>query len=67
MTTQTTGAPSAMAGNEREAAARGASLRDVAAAALLGLGLVGLAGFAGADALHAAAHDTRHATGFPCH
>ena len=37
------------------------------AAALLGLGLVYLAGFAHADALHDNAHDARHAANFPCH
>ena len=37
------------------------------AAALLGLGLVYVAGFADADALHDNAHDTRHAANFPCH
>lgn len=62
MTTQTAGALGA-----HKDMARGATLRDAAVAALLGLGLVWLAGFASADALHAAAHDTRHSTGFPCH
>ncbi len=33
----------------------------------LGLGLVAGIGFAGADTMHNAAHDTRHAVGFPCH
>jgi cobalt transporter subunit CbtB len=36
-------------------------------AALLGLALIYLAGFAHADALHDGAHDTRHSTAFPCH
>lgn len=36
-------------------------------AAILGLGIVILSGHVQADSLHAAAHDTRHATGFPCH
>lgn len=36
-------------------------------AAVLGLGLVTLAGHVQANALHDAAHDVRHATGFPCH
>lgn len=36
-------------------------------ALVLGLGLVVLGGIAQADALHGAAHDVRHATGFPCH
>lgn len=71
MTTETTGAPGRAMGVTTGAAGRGvkrgASLRDAGLAALLGLGLVWLAGFAGADALHAAAHDTRHSTGFPCH
>jgi cobalt transporter subunit CbtB len=36
-------------------------------AALLGLGVISLTGHVQAAALHDAAHDTRHATGFPCH
>lgn len=32
-----------------------------------GLLLLAGAGFAGSDYLHNAAHDTRHALGFPCH
>jgi cobalt transporter subunit CbtB len=32
-----------------------------------GLLLLAGAGFAGSDYLHNAAHDTRHAIGFPCH
>ena len=35
--------------------------------AALGLGIVTLAGHVQAAALHDAAHDVRHATGFPCH
>ena len=33
----------------------------------LGLGLVAGVGFAGPELIHNAAHDTRHAVGFPCH
>lgn len=33
----------------------------------LGALLVFTVGFAGSQTLHAAAHDTRHAIGFPCH
>ena len=33
----------------------------------LGFGLLLGVGFAGADQIHNAAHDTRHAVGFPCH
>jgi len=35
--------------------------------ALLGAAVLFMAGFASPEALHAATHDTRHATGFPCH
>jgi len=44
-----------------------ADLAGVAVAAILGLSLVWAAGFASASALHDAAHDQRHAVGFPCH
>lgn len=39
------------------------------ALALLAFGLVVLygVGFSAIPAVHGAAHDTRHATGFPCH
>ena len=33
----------------------------------LGLFMVAGIGFAGPQAIHNAAHDTRHAVGFPCH
>ncbi|MGI9462598.1 MAG: CbtB domain-containing protein [Aestuariivirgaceae bacterium] len=33
----------------------------------LGLGMIVGVGFAGAHTMHNAAHDTRHAVGFPCH
>ena len=33
----------------------------------LGLFLVAGVGFAGPQLIHNAAHDTRHAVGFPCH
>jgi len=36
-------------------------------AAMLGLGIVTVTGHVQAGALHDAAHDVRHATGFPCH
>lgn len=35
--------------------------------ALLGAGILFLAGHAQSAVLHDAAHDMRHATGFPCH
>ncbi|MBA1191316.1 MAG: cobalt transporter [Pseudomonas sp.] len=36
-------------------------------AGLLGLALVWFAGFSHIDAVHNAAHDTRHSAAFPCH
>ena len=35
--------------------------------AVFGIGIVFVAGHLQASALHDAAHDVRHATGFPCH
>ncbi len=35
--------------------------------ALLGLSVIFVVGHVQADTLHDAAHDVRHATGFPCH
>lgn len=43
------------------------SIFGIVAAAFLGLGLVTVAGHAQSAGLHDAAHDVRHATGFPCH
>lgn len=36
-------------------------------ALILGLGVIAVTGHVQAAALHDAAHDVRHATGFPCH
>ena len=36
-------------------------------AILLGIVFVGVAGFAPLEAIHDAAHNTRHAVAFPCH
>ncbi len=36
-------------------------------AILLGLFIVGMVGFSHIEVLHNAAHDVRHANGFPCH
>ena len=36
-------------------------------AAVLGVTLITITGHVQAAALHDAAHDVRHATGFPCH
>jgi cobalt transporter subunit CbtB len=37
------------------------------AAIALGLAIVFVVGFAGAETIHNAAHDTRHSLNFPCH
>ena len=42
-------------------------LAGIALAALAGLMLLLVAGFAQASVLHDGAHDTRHAIAFPCH
>ena len=39
----------------------------IALAALMGVGLIFVAGFANSATIHDAAHDQRHAIGFPCH
>ena len=36
-------------------------------AMMLGIFLVGTAGFSSIQAVHNAAHDTRHSSAFPCH
>jgi cobalt transporter subunit CbtB len=48
-------------------AARIEALRYGVAAILLGIVFVGVAGFAPLQAVHDAAHNTRHAVSFPCH
>lgn len=42
-------------------------LLSIALAAMVGLGLIFVVGHVQASSLHEAAHDVRHATGFPCH
>ncbi|HPD93226.1 MAG: CbtB-domain containing protein [Rhodobacter sp.] len=42
-------------------------MAPVLAMALIGLSVLFLAGHAQSATLHDAAHDMRHATGFPCH
>lgn len=42
-------------------------LAAIAGIGLFGLGLIWAAGFANAEALHNAAHDSRHSLVFPCH
>jgi cobalt transporter subunit CbtB len=49
------------------ATAFAAKAAPAALAAVLGLALLYGAGFSGMEALHSAAHDSRHSAGFPCH
>ncbi|CTQ56152.1 cobalt transporter subunit CbtB (proposed) [Roseibium album] len=49
------------------AATLSAKVGPILLAALLGIGIVAIAGHGQAHVLHDAAHDVRHATGFPCH
>jgi cobalt transporter subunit CbtB len=44
-----------------------AALWPVLVAAALGIGILYVVGFAGAETIHSAAHDTRHSLNFPCH
>jgi cobalt transporter subunit CbtB len=46
---------------------RADTLKAALIAAMLGVGLVFLTGFAHTLVLHNGAHDTRHALSFPCH
>ncbi len=46
---------------------RSGALLQAALAVAVGALLLGIVGFVQIDAMHNAAHDTRHATGFPCH
>jgi len=45
----------------------GSALLSIAGAAAIGLAVIVVAGHVQAATLHDAAHDTRHAAGFPCH
>ena len=52
---------------EAFAAERAKALPAIGLALVIGAFFVGGAGFAHIDVLHNAAHDSRHAMGFPCH
>jgi cobalt transporter subunit CbtB len=46
---------------------RWAAAGPLIGAAMLGLAVLYLAGFAGSHTIHEAAHDARHTLNFPCH
>jgi cobalt transporter subunit CbtB len=58
------GTPSIAAARDRS---RLAALWPALAAAVLGIAILYVVGFAGPHAIHEAAHDTRHSFNFPCH
>ena len=60
MTTKTNATTVAIAGTNTDILA-------IALAALMGVGLIFVAGFASSATIHDAAHDQRHAIAFPCH
>ena len=71
---QETPTPSGVTGQEQDMTTLlGARARlssetlSIAFSAMLGLGLIFVAGFAEATVVHDAAHDQRHAIAFPCH
>lgn len=45
----------------------GSVVLQAAFAILFGVFIVGMTGFSQIDAIHNAAHDTRHSSAFPCH
>lgn len=47
--------------------ATGSAILPTIAAFAIGFGLIFMSGLVQAETLHDAAHDVRHATGFPCH
>jgi len=51
----------------KTAAVANSQVLTIAFVALMGAGMIFVAGHAQSAALHDAAHDVRHATGFPCH
>jgi cobalt transporter subunit CbtB len=48
-------------------AVRGRALAAPLAAAILGVVIIWAVGFSHVEAIHNAAHDTRHSNAFPCH
>jgi cobalt transporter subunit CbtB len=52
---------------EAPAAKVEANVLPILCAAIAGIALISLTGFAQASVLHDTAHDTRHAIAFPCH
>jgi len=47
--------------------AKTTGVMEIVFVALMGAGILFIAGFAHSQTLHDAAHDMRHTSGFPCH
>lgn len=56
-----------MSATTRATSGASISIANIAVVAALGAALIFVAGLAQGETLHDAAHDVRHATGFPCH
>lgn len=56
-----------MTTNTMTAAKVDSGIMPIVFALVVGLGLIATTGILQASVLHDAAHDVRHATGFPCH
>lgn len=52
---------------DNQAASSRSGLMAAMFAMVIGVGIIAVTGHVQAAALHDAAHDVRHATGFPCH
>ncbi len=52
---------------QRIIAAENTNVVSIALVAFLGISMLLISGFAQSAVLHDAAHDVRHAAGFPCH
>lgn len=65
--TNTTAKAKAIAAPANTTSLVNTNVLTIAFVALLGAGMVFVAGHAQSAALHDAAHDVRHVAGFPCH
>jgi cobalt transporter subunit CbtB len=62
-----TSTPSTSSDSQLRPRSRAAALWPALVAAVLGVVIVYVVGFAGAHTIHEAAHDARHSLNFPCH
>ena len=67
MSTSTPSTASTASDNQLRPRSRAAALWPALTAAVLGVVIVYVVGFAGAHTIHDAAHDARHSLNFTCH